>query len=371
MRTSIKISRVLKVFLGSLISLASYAQTATTFSGGGNWSTGTWSNGVANTTSFNPTIAANVSVDVTFAGIGNLTLNASRTLTIPSGQTLTIGASGLPKNFSAGGSSTIDVFGTLIIWGNFTSGGSIQFTVRNGGKVVVHGNATFASGDNTDVKNGASFTVSGLTTGAGQLQGVGNFYANGGCTPPASGFCTSGTLPIKIILFEGDVTQSSILLKWSTASELNFDYFNLQKSSDGLDFKSIANIKGNGTTNERHDYSFEDEFPLIGKNYYRLTSVDFNNYRETFKVIVQEYSGEKNFQVSPNPTDGQTITLNYNFDSKDGHVVIYDSMGLMVDSFQVNETGLVSFTNPLKDGIYFAKYWSPSFNKVIRFLVKK
>ncbi len=110
---------------------------------------------------------------------------------------------------------------------------------------------------------------------------------------------------------------------------------------------------------------------MIGKNYYRLTSVDFDNYRETFEVVVQDYSGGKDFQVSPNPSDGRTITLNFNFDSNEGQIAIYDNMGFFVDSFQVDETGEVSFTNNLKNGIYFVRYTSPSFTKAVRFLVKQ
>ena len=88
-------------------------------------------------------------------------------------------------------------------------------------------------------------------------------------------------------------------------------------------------------------------------------------------MIVQNYSGEKEFQVNPNPSNGQTVTLNFNFDSKEGQVVIYNSMGSIVDSFQVDKAGEISFTNSLKDGIYFVKYSSPSFVKAIRFLAKQ
>jgi len=202
-------------------------------------------------------------------------------------------------------------------------------------------------------------------------------WAGGGGSAQSSGpfsgpvVLSSGGLPITLISFDTRMNENSIGLTWSTASELNFDYFDLEKSSNGKDFYSIANVKGHGTTNERNDYKFEDSFPLIGKNYYRLTSVDFDNYRETFKVVVQDYLGEKNFHVSPNPSDGRTITLNFNFDNNEGQLLIYDSMGSVVDSFQIDKTGEVSFTNTLKNGIYFAKYSTASFTKAIRFLVNE
>ena len=114
-----------------------------------------------------------------------------------------------------------------------------------------------------------------------------------------------------------------------------------------------------------HEYQFEDNFPLIGKNYYRLTSFDFDNYQETFKVIVKNYSGEKIFNVSPNSTDGETIAFSLNLESNEGQIIIY-SMGTIVDSFQIDKAGEISFANSLKDGIYFAKLFQSNFDFLVR-----
>jgi hypothetical protein len=70
-------------------------------------------------------------------------------------------------------------------------------------------------------------------------------------------------------------------------------------------------------------------------------------------VIVQNYSSEKNFRVSPNPSNGKTITLSLNFENNEGLIIIYDSMG-SIDSFQVDEASEVSFANSLRYGIYLA-----------------
>jgi len=120
-------------------------------------------------------------------------------------------------------------------------------------------------------------------------------------------------------------------------------------------------------TSEKHDYEFADDFPLIGKNYYRLTSVDFDSYQEAFNVIVQEYSGQKDLQISPNPTDGHLVSLHFNFDESNGQLIIYDNLGSVVGVYPVSESGTISFANALTNGIYLAKYSSPSFTKTIRF----
>jgi len=181
---------------------------------------------------------------------------------------------------------------------------------------------------------------------------------------------TRTPLPVTLIGFIATNINDGILLNWSTATELNFDYFSLQKSSDGQSFYEIAQVQGHGTTNVAHSYSYEDKSPLIGKNYYRLTSVDFDNYQETFKVIEQDYTGAKDFMVSPTLTDGTSVTFNINFEASNGSVTIYDQLGSPVASYQVNETSNVLFANPMKSGIYLARYSSPVFSKTVRFVVK-
>jgi len=327
---------------------------------------------------------------------GTLLGNGDNTIQVNGSATLTVA-----QLHMAGNNPVIQVNGTLHITGNAVFDNKVSWTVNGGGQVIIDGNLTLtngasmqvngslkvhgnlSTGNNTDltINGGGTVTVdNNVSIGSGNLNGAGTFQFGGTCClggncSSNTSYCNSShhnfTLPITLTSFNVSINHTKIDLTWSTATELNFDYFSLEKSSDGKLFNEIAQVKGHGTTNEKHDYSFDDNFPLIGKNYYRLTSVDFDNYKEAFKVIVQDYSGEKDSQVSPNPTDGQMITLNFNFDTKEGQVVIYDSMGSMVDFFQVNETGVVSFTNPLKDGIYFAKCSSPSFNKTIRFLVKQ
>jgi hypothetical protein len=313
--------------------------------------------------------------------------NNSNTLTIELGGSLTVNGAFVTEN-----QTTLKIFGNLILNGDLTVNNNLTLIVS--GLVTINGGVDFGSSGNLTVTNtgvlnilgdvtatnstnlvvNGSMNVGGnITVGnSSTLTGTGSILLGGVCNDNGSpSFCEAGPLPIFLLYFKGEQLDRSIRLSWSTASEINFDYFDLEKSSNGKDFSSIAHVTGNGTTNKIHDYSFEDNLPIIGTNYYRLTSVDFDNYKQTFKVIMQDYSGEKEFQVSPNPSNGQTITLNFNFDSSDGHVAIYNNIGSIIDSFQINETGHITFTNILKDGIYFAKYSSPSFTKAIRFLVRQ
>jgi len=347
-----------------------------------------WSAGVPTPTSnviFNNGTEATIN-KAQSATVANFIANNNVTLNINLGGLLTVNGGFVTDN-----GSTINVYGnlllngdlvvnnnlTLFVSGTFTINGGVDFgnngnlTITNTGLLTISGDVTATNNTNL-VVNGLITIGGNIAVGNGStISGTGSLTYGGTCTDGNSNFCETSLLPISLLYFKGGNKNNAIRLFWSTASEINFDHFNLERSPNGNDFNSIANINGHGTSHEKRDYTFDDNFPLIGKNYYRLTSVDFDNYKETFNVIVLDYSGEKEFQVSPNPSDGRTITLNFNFDSKEGQVVIYDNMASIVDTFQVNETDQVSFTNTLKDGIYFAKYSSPSFTKAIRFLVKQ
>jgi hypothetical protein len=195
------------------------------------------------------------------------------------------------------------------------------------------------------------------TTGAGPVSGTGELVG--------------GALPIKLSLFIAAVENYSIELKWSTSSEINFDYFNVEKSTSGENFSTLAKIPGHGTSYERHDYSLIDQNPFIGKNYYRLTSIDFDGYTEVFKVIAVDYSAEKDFSVYPNPSSGNVVNFKLNYKPESGYIVaIYDNLGKVLTRLSPTEFNQsVSFDQPLTSGVYFAKLITEDFVKVERFIV--
>ena len=88
-------------------------------------------------------------------------------------------------------------------------------------------------------------------------------------------------------------------LKWSTASEENFDKFIVEHSTDGQNFDSLGAITGAGNSKVVLKYSFRDSNPVIGKNYYRLKAVDFDLSFEYSHVWLAEFEGKKNVSVYP------------------------------------------------------------------------
>ncbi len=111
------------------------------------------------------------------------------------------------------------------------------------------------------------------------------------------------TLPLTIIsyqLSQMDGNVAAVQNNWTTANELNTKYFNIQRSADGTDFKTIGHIltKGNGG----NVYQFIDNFPFDGINYYRLQIIDKDGRISFSKIIsIQLSFHNAHFSIYPNP----------------------------------------------------------------------
>lgn len=93
-------------------------------------------------------------------------------------------------------------------------------------------------------------------------------------------------LPIELIFFEGINKDEYIELNWVTATELNNDYFVLERSLNGIDWEEVKRVSGSGTTNTPTHYQYNDYYYVKGKiNYYKLSQVDYNGETETFNII--------------------------------------------------------------------------------------
>ncbi|MFK7905978.1 MAG: cadherin-like domain-containing protein, partial [Chitinophagales bacterium] len=93
------------------------------------------------------------------------------------------------------------------------------------------------------------------------------------------------TLPIELVSFEGEILQDGNLLKWVTASEVNNDFFSLQRSLEGTNFDKIHMVDGAGTSTTVNSYSYMDRDAGAGIQYYRLQQTDFDGNSTTSNVI--------------------------------------------------------------------------------------
>ena len=147
----------------------------------------------------------------------------------------------------------------------------------------------------------------------------------------------AGPLPVTLISFKANITESQqTVLKWATASEKDNDYFVVERSKNASDFELVGKVKGKGTIDLRNDYSFTDESPLKGINYYRLKQVDLDGQYSYTRAESVIKDGDGTISLYPNPT---TNILKINFEDTDQieDATIYDMMGRVVKTIIGNQ----------------------------------
>lgn len=117
-------------------------------------------------------------------------------------------------------------------------------------------------------------------------------------------------LPVELIFFDVEVSGTSSVVSWATASEINNDFFAIERSRDGHTFEQIGVVKGSGTTKGEINYSFIDEYPLVGLSYYRLKQQDFDGTQEIFETVPLLFnSNQVSIVAYPNPVHNRNFHL--------------------------------------------------------------
>ncbi len=172
------------------------------------------------------------------------------------------------------------------------------------------------------------------------------------------------TLPVTLTKFTAKAETKTTSLYWETASELNNDKFEIERSTNGKDFLKIGEVKGNGTSQKINTYSFRDFMPSNGLNYYRLKQVDFNwAYAYSDIKFVNFDLKETTFTVFPNP-----VTDVVNFSEIVSSITLYDLQGKLVMSRNTPTTSLKIPAN-LTKGVYVLKVKLASGNTVTKQII--
>jgi hypothetical protein len=111
-------------------------------------------------------------------------------------------------------------------------------------------------------------------------------------------------LPIELLFFTATNEEDMVRLDWASATEINSDYFDVERSGNGTDFEKVGVVKASGDSKVRVDYQLFDLEPLNGISYYRLKAVDADESFE-YSRVVQVARGvnvvNQQYQIFPNP----------------------------------------------------------------------
>jgi hypothetical protein len=363
------------------LSLCSFSQAIATSSG--DWDdTGIWTGANVGdnleTVTFNNSIGAVTIRDGFNYTVGSIDLGNANTLNVNG--ILNIGdiSNGADLTADNGCTITIGSSGEIIIWGNLIAFNNLSFglgkltikgnlDVRNGANLDIVGtvqiDGDFLTGTNTIVNMGASgnLNVDGqYAVGNGSVM-TGTGTATGSPCTGSPDFCNFSTLPVELIEFYGTRSSNTIELVWSTATEINNDYFDIQKSEDGVNFLTVGRVNGNGTTTNQNAYTFSDRVILEKPIYYRLNQVDFDGTNEFSKIIVVsnnfQLSGNSNVELYPNPmVSSDELFIRSSSGLK--RVIILDSQGKHLMNLLPGQLDDKSLRIPafLKSGIYLIQY---------------
>jgi hypothetical protein len=107
-------------------------------------------------------------------------------------------------------------------------------------------------------------------------------------------------LPVKLSSINAVSETDQNILTFTTASEVNNVGFDIERSSDGIEFQKIGWVDGHGSTTEEKHYIFHDKKPLFGMNYYRLKQIDYDGRFEYSHIVSIEHKSD-GIYLYPNP----------------------------------------------------------------------
>ncbi len=172
------------------------------------------------------------------------------------------------------------------------------------------GNGNFVVGSTTD----AFAAVQNLQPNTSYHFAV--FEFNGFNQPlylaPAAVFsaATLAALPVKLVEWKATVVNTAVHLQWTSSTEINSSFFDVERSADGIHFISIARVPAAGSSNGDIAYSREDVNPLPGKSFYRLKMVDKDGHTEYTAVLTVNNSSKMAARIARNPVQGQLQIVN-------------------------------------------------------------
>jgi hypothetical protein len=167
-------------------------------------------------------------------------------------------------------------------------------------------------------------------------------------------------LPVELINFDAQPNGNSVDVTWQTASEINNDFFTVEKSIDGVNFEFVAEVDGAGNSTSLLSYSTVDENPYNGQSFYRLKQTDFDGTVEYSDPVVVNFNGANLISIYPNPVLGndQRFTIDYtNLNESVSSIQLVDELGRIVHNQSVNTANkqVIISTENIGAGVYFVK----------------
>ena len=342
------------------------------------------------------TISTNDYFDLTnsvFDNYGNIEIDGdyrSGTTTFNNYDTINIG-----NNFNNFSNSFLNNYGCSC-YPNYN--GVINITgiiANNNGETDNNGiiNVLGASATNSN-RIGASscgllnLTAAGLLESYNGSEIFGNLVIVGsvncfGCTqdatvhvsPTPTPVCDPIILPTEIVSFDANLENEVVKTTWTTATEINNDYYVVQRSKDAINFEQIGTVQGAGNSSIILNYTFYDEHPYKGISYYRLKQVDFNgdySYTGIKSVYLAPISI---LNIYPNPAKNFVNIIIGTPSDMNITAEVFNNIGQRITKIEkiitTGRSNLTINTSNLSSGNYIFKITTPNDTTLEKEFIKK
>ena len=163
-------------------------------------------------------------------------------------------------------------------------------------------------------------------------------------------------LPVTLSSLTAICEENKILIEWTTESEINNDYFILEKSFDAITFFELTTISGNGNSSVTNYYSYYDKQPSSTPAYYRLKQVDFDGEFAYSNIISSPVCNSiGNFNIYPNPA--QDIVY-LQFYGELASIKIFDNLGKVVREIEHYTSNTPINIEDFPSASYFVQVYS-------------
>jgi hypothetical protein len=177
-------------------------------------------------------------------------------------------------------------------------------------------------------------------------------------------------LPVELLFFNAKAQGPSVLLTWSTATEINNQDFTIERSPNKTDWVAIGVVKGAGNSTAKLDYQFMDEKAKPGLQYYRLRQTDFDGAIKYSEVVSIDREKGNEITVHPNPSSN-SFTVVSDKENSIQQIRLVTVLGSSIPiSITKNEAGLNVDPGEIASGIYFIQLITSEGLKAIRVVRK-
>lgn len=224
----------------------------------------------------------------------------------------------------------------------------LTLLVDDDGNFANGGTSCYQNGDGT----GIVFTYSNPTI---TITGISNTHIPNNSTY----FITIGsmsiitTLPIELTKFDAQLnSKRTVDVTWTTETEINNDYFIVEKSVNLQTWEQVAQLNGAGNSNQTLDYYIVDPSPIINMNYYRLKQVDYDGETSLSEIRAVNLEVMESVSIYPNPSNSNFIIQNKNIENKTVKLVNAIGQEVTLNPIAVSKDFIQYSTNGLVEGVY-------------------